>query len=124
MEIDQKGIGERIEVIRKRMGFTQQELARALGITQSAVSKYLNNRIPPADVLFRLAQLGKTTMEWILCGEKSYWYASEATAVREEEIAYDADLGLARQIARLPRPAREALVTLVHLLNQQTDNKL
>ncbi len=124
MEIDQKGIGERIEVIRKRMGFTQQELARALGITQSAVSKYLNNRIPPADVLFRLAQLGKTTMEWILCGEKSYWYASETVAVREEDVAYDADLGLARQIARLPRPAREALVTLVHLLNQQTDNKL
>ncbi len=119
MEIDQKRIGERIEAIRKELGFTQQELARALGVTQSAVSKYLNNRIPPADVLYRLAQLGKTTMEWILCGEKSYWYASETTAVQEEEVAYDADLGLARQIARLPQEARQALVTLIHLLNRQ-----
>ncbi len=120
MEIDQKRIGERIEAIRKELGFTQHELARALGVTQSAVSKYLNNRIPPADVLYRLAQLGKTTMEWILCGEKSYWYTPGATAVREAETAYDADLGLARQIARLPKEARQALVVLIHLLSQSS----
>ncbi len=108
-----KTIGQRIEAIRREKGLTQAEFARALGVSQSAVSKYLNNRLPPADVLLRMAQLGRTTMEWILTGEKAYWYAGK---VEEETVAYDADLSLARSISRLPQDARQALVTLIHRL--------
>jgi transcriptional regulator with XRE-family HTH domain len=107
-------IGQRIEAIRREQGLTQAEFARALGISQSAVSKYLNNRLPPADVLLRIARLGHTTMEWILTGEKEYLFA---TAVREEAAAYDADLSLARQISRLPQDARQALIILIHRLS-------
>lgn len=117
--IDRKHLGQRIEAIRKELGLTQAELAAALKVSQSAVSKYLTNRMPPADVLYRLAQLGKTTVEWILTGKKSYLYAQEGSRVQEEETTYDADLNLARQIARLPQEGRQALVTLIHLLSSR-----
>lgn len=120
--IDRKHLGQRIEAIRKELGFTQAELAVALKVSQSAISKYLTNRMPPADVLFRLAQLGKTTVEWILTGKKSYLYRHDATRVQEEKTTYDADLSLARQIARLPQEGRQALVTLIHLLTSKKGN--
>ncbi len=115
-ENSQKNLGQRIETIRLNLGLTQNELAKALNVSQSAVSKYLNNRMPPGDVLYRLAQLGKTTMEWIVTGKKSYLYGEEMLQVREDEVQYDADLNLAKQIAGLPHEARQALVTLIHLL--------
>ncbi len=112
-QLNLKSIRQRIEAIRRAQGLTQAEFARALGVSQSAISKYLNNRLPPADVLLRMAQLGRTTMEWILTGEKAYWYAGR---VEDETVAYDADLSLARAISRLPQDARQALVTLIHRL--------
>ena len=112
-QLNLKSIRQRIEAIRRAQGLTQAEFARALGVSQSAISKYLNNRLPPADVLLRMAQLGRTTMEWILTGEKAYWYAGR---VEDETAAYDADLSLARAISRLPQDARQALVTLIHRL--------
>ena len=113
--LDKKGIGQRIEAIRREQGLTQAEFARVLGVSQSAISKYLNNRLPPAEVLWRMARLGRTTMEWILSGQKDYWYAS---AVQEETAAYDADVHLARRIAALPQEARQALITLLRYLSK------
>ncbi len=112
--VEQDTIGQRIEAIRRELGFTQAEFAKALQVSQSAISKYLNNRLPPADVLLRMARLGRTTVEWILTGEKKYWFAS---AVQEESAQYDADLSLAKQISRLPQEARQAIITLIRQLN-------
>ncbi|NOX88319.1 MAG: helix-turn-helix transcriptional regulator [Calditrichaeota bacterium] len=116
--IDKKNIGKRIDTIRLQLGLTQQELAAALRISQSAISKYLNNRLPPADVLYRLAVLGQTTVEWILTGKKTYWYGSGAEQVREEDAVYDTDLTLARKISRLPEETRQAVITLIKTLSR------
>jgi len=116
-KIKKDSVGARIDAIRQELGLTQMEFARTLKVSQSAISKYLNNRLPPADVLLRIARLGRTTIEWILTGEKAYWYTS---AVREESATYDADVHLARQISRLPQEARQALITLIHYLNNET----
>ena len=104
----------RIDSIRRQKGWTQEELARLLGISQPAVSKYLRDRIPPATVLLRLARLGNTTVEWLLSGEKSYLY--EAYRVQEKTASYDADYSLAQKIAALPPALREAVETLVNFL--------
>ncbi len=114
--LDRKGIGQRIEAIRREQGLTQTEFARVLQVSQSTISKYLNNRLPSADVLLRIARLGQTTVEWILTGEKAYWFAP---AVHEETVPYDTDVLLARRIARLPQEARQALITLIRYLSEE-----
>ena len=80
-------------------------------ISQPAISKYLKERIPPADILLKLAQIGNTTIEWILTGQKNYYYNSD--------VHYDADLLLAKKIAGLPAEIRNAVITLVETLHAQ-----
>ncbi len=117
--ISAEEIRQRLLLIQSQNGLNQGQLAKYLNIGQSAVSKYLRGRIPPADVLYKMAQLGKTTMEWILHGEKSYFYASGNT-IHEPAVSYDvlpdADIRLARRIARLPARAQQVLRQLVDLL--------
>lgn len=115
--IKQKEIAQRIEAIRRQKGLTQAELAKALKVSQAAISKYLNERIPPAEVLLRLAQLGNTTVEWLLTGEKSYWFNQQAAQVEEPAATYDADLALAKKISALKPQARQLLISLIDLLS-------
>jgi transcriptional regulator with XRE-family HTH domain len=111
---DHKKIAERIELIRQQRKLTQQQLAGELGISQSAISKYLSERIPAPDVLLKLAGLGKTTIEWILTGEKSYFFEDSPSAVRERDgTFYDAERALAREIAGLPVDVRKAIHVLI-----------
>jgi len=116
--IKQKDIARRIETIQKQLGLTQAELARALKVSQAAISKYLNERIPPAEVLYRLAVLGQTTVEWLLTGRKNYLFSGQPVQVREPGADYDVDLTLARKISHLGPEARQALITLIDLLNK------
>jgi transcriptional regulator with XRE-family HTH domain len=115
--IDSAKICARLDGVRRRCGLSQEQLAARLGVSQPAISKYLKDRVPPADVLLKFAQLSQTTVEWLMCGEKSYLYGEQRVAtVREPETGYDSDLQLARDIARLPAEIREAIVMLVRKL--------
>ena len=113
-----KEIAGRISFIRRQNNLTQEQLAQELGISQPAVSKYLSERIPPADVLYNLAKLGKTTIEWILSGEKRYFYEDSQSSVKDNEAAYsaDADIILARKIALLPLEAKKTISEMIDLL--------
>ncbi len=118
IEISQiKEITDRINFIRRQNKLTQEQLAIELGISQPAVSKYLKERIPPADVLYNLATLGKTTIEWILSGKKQYFY-DEVDRVKDSDVSYsvDTDLILARKIALLPTDAKITISELIDLL--------
>jgi len=118
-EISQiKEIAGRISFIRRQNNLTQEQLAIELGISQPAVSKYLNERIPPAEVLFNLAKLGKTTIEWILSGEKRYFYEDHSDRVKDNEESYstDTDIILARKIALLPTDAKKTISDMIDLL--------
>ena len=112
-------ICSRVDLIRKQQGWRQEQMARALQISQPAISKYLKERIPPADILLKLAQIGNTTIEWILTGQKNYYYNSDAMQVNEPNVHYDADLLLAKKIAGLPAEIRNAVITLVETLHAQ-----
>ena len=119
IEISQiKEISNRINFIRRQNNLTQEQLAEELGISQPAVSKYLKERIPPADVLYNLAKLGKTTIEWILSGEKRYFYEEGSGRVKDSEEAYsaDADIVLAKKIALLPTEAKKTISEMIDLL--------
>lgn len=65
-----KEIGRRIRQIR---GFdmTQEEFAKLIGTTQTMVSKYEKGlSAPPIEVILRIAEVGNTTVDWILKGER------------------------------------------------------
>jgi transcriptional regulator with XRE-family HTH domain len=77
-------LAERIRFIMKQNNFTQKNFAENLGISQPAVSLYLRGRIPPADILFHIAQLGNTSVEWLLTGIRS----NETTNIVKEKKSY------------------------------------
>jgi len=70
MNINKKNAGRRIKKIRViNLDMNQKQFAKKLGITQPMVSKYEKGKIiPPAQILLKIAKLGKTTVEKILEG--------------------------------------------------------
>ncbi len=70
MNINKKNAGRRIKKIRViDLDWNQKQFAKKLGITQPMVSKYEKGEIiPPAQILLRIAKLGKTTVDQLLEG--------------------------------------------------------
>jgi len=67
-ELDKTAMGRRIRQIRLRADLRQWELARQLGTTQSAIHKYEHGVVPEPRRLIKLAQIGQTSIEWVLTG--------------------------------------------------------
>lgn len=66
---DPKAIGRRIREIR---GFDlkQAELAKALGVTQTQLSKYERGKsVPTVEMLLKLKHFSGKTIDWIVTGE-------------------------------------------------------
>jgi len=116
-----KNITERIDYIRRQNNLNQEQLAAQLHISQPAVSKYLKNRVPPADILLKLADLGSTTIEWILTGKKNHFYTAETLQVADPKSPYhiDSDIKLAQRIARLKPAARQVIKNLIDLVDNE-----
>ncbi len=72
MNINKKNAGRRIKKIRViDLDLNQKQFAKKLGITQPMISRYEKGEtVPPAQILLRIAKLGKTTMEKVLEGEE------------------------------------------------------
>ena len=62
------GIGERIRKIRGES--TQGEFAGRLGVQAPTISRYESGRIPDEEMLRKIADFGKTTIEWLLRGDQ------------------------------------------------------
>ena len=62
------GIGERIRKIRGEL--TQGEFAGRLGVQAPTISRYESGRIPDEEMLRRISNFGKTTIEWLLRGDQ------------------------------------------------------
>ena len=60
-------LGERIRTLRKRKGYSQEQLARRLHVTQGAVSQWEKNiTTPAADQLKSLAEIFEITVDNLL----------------------------------------------------------
>lgn len=113
-------IAGRIRWIMKQRGMSQKELADYLNISQPAISLYLQGRTPPADVLYRLAKLGNTTMEWILTG---YDRTEASQTIQEAAPVYGNREILLELWEKLPvRLQKDLLNFLKHLLEWQQEN--
>lgn len=114
--IDRLQVSKRIKEIMKTVGITQKGLADNLDISQPAVSLYLQGRIPPADVLLEIAQLGGTTVEWILTGTREP--SIQGLKVEEQRTLYGSEFALLELWKQLPDNIKPTMLKLLeHFAN-------
>ncbi len=59
--------GERFKELLAKSEYSQREIAQDIGVTESAISKYLSGeRIPNGDILLNLATALNTTTDYLL----------------------------------------------------------
>ena len=64
-------LGERIRDLRKKFGYSQQQLANKMHLTQGAISQWENNiTVPAADQLLSLSQVFGITVDELLKQEE------------------------------------------------------
>ncbi|MFY9268533.1 MAG: helix-turn-helix transcriptional regulator [Candidatus Manganitrophaceae bacterium] len=69
-KISPEKVGERIRLVRGNR--TQTEFAKALGVKkQNYISRYERGRIPAPDLLVRIAEMGKVSIDWLLTGKRA-----------------------------------------------------
>ncbi|MBQ8374866.1 MAG: helix-turn-helix transcriptional regulator [Clostridia bacterium] len=97
-------IGERIAVLLKNEGLSQKELAQLVGITESALSRYIKGeRQPKLEVIANLATALNTTSDYLISGN-------------EEETSFN---NLSRLIARGTKTlTQEEKMKLMRLLTK------
>jgi len=109
MEIDQTKVSKRIFEIMHKLSLNQNQIADLLKITQPAVSKYLNDRIPPAAILFAIAQISGRSIEWLLTGESK----NLSYKVAEPGVIYNGRINLEDKLSLLPKEIYTHIESLV-----------
>lgn len=65
--VSKSQVGQRIRTIRGEMN--QTDFAKTIGVRkQNYVSRYEHGRIPNPELLVRIANYGKVTVDWLLTG--------------------------------------------------------
>ncbi|NIR67157.1 MAG: hypothetical protein GWN00_34490 [Aliifodinibius sp.] len=97
-------------------------MAGLLDISQPAVSTYLQGRIPPPEVLLKIAELGSTTVEWILTGRDAS--AQSPHRVRERQPVYGNESVLVSLWKKLPEKIQRDVLNLLRHLAETIDYKV
>lgn len=78
-------IGNRIKLIRKKMGMTMVEFAEEIGTLHGIVSRYESNHVKPSlDKMIKISKLGNVTLEWLIFGGSTLNYGQRIKAIREK----------------------------------------
>ena len=64
------GIADRIGEVRKKLNLSQEEFGKLIGVRKSTISRYESGTIPGNENLRIIAELGNTTIEWLLRGDQ------------------------------------------------------
>lgn len=79
--------GERLKMALEEAGYTRNQAAEKLELSQSSLSNYiLKNRIPDATILLNISELLGVSMEWLLTGDVSRKYLSAIPLDKPEKI--------------------------------------
>lgn len=93
--------GENLKILRKRRGFSQEELAARLHVVRQTISKWEKNlSVPDSDTLIRLAEILEVSVSELL-GAK----------IENENVTSDA----AEQLSRINEQL--AIKTVVHVVS-------
>lgn len=70
-------VGQRIRMIRGKT--TQTDFAKVLGVyKQNYISRYERGRVPSPDLLIKIADHGRVSLDWLLTGKGGKKYRFEA----------------------------------------------
>ena len=104
---------KRLKELRKEKGMTQDEVAHALGVGRTTYQGYETGKIvPPADRMFRIADLFAVPIEWLIGGTEY----RDPNANRNPDMIYQLSLF----IAWLEQSERPRLVDGVELTEDQS----
>ena len=91
-----KEIGERLRSLRLDAGFTQVQLAAAVGIQQSRVNRYESGQSTPQPELFiKLADLYDVSMDYLYCRTDDPHgknYENQPTVKPPKKVVSEADM--------------------------------
>jgi transcriptional regulator with XRE-family HTH domain len=78
--------GDRLKKLRTDLELSQQQLAKALGVSQRAISslEQIPDRLPSADTLRKLAAYFQVDAEWLVTGKGQQTPISTLTAEESE----------------------------------------
>lgn len=109
--VDSKKIGQLIQEKRKALGYTQQQLAELVGVTNKAVSKWETGEGLPDISLFPvLAEVLDVSVDWLLRGDMTDdALANRGKEALSEDGAVLARYQLARQIEKFKKGCLAAL---------------
>lgn len=106
-----EAISKRINKIMFDLGINQKQLAKILNITQPAVSKYLQGRVPPPKILLQLSILSGMSIEWILTGKTGA--PSRSDMVSDQSEQYYTKKTIEEKFSMLPSTIQNNIETLI-----------
>ena len=111
-------LGERIRTLRKRKGYSQEQLARKLHVTQRAVSQWEKNiTTPAADQLKSLSEIFEITVDSLLDETEQETKQAQRNHLRTEEARI-----LAQGVDRMPEADRKRAIEIMTMVfNQYKD---
>ena len=111
-------IGQRIAALRKNVGMSQAELARALGVSPSAVGMYEQGRREPSAAGFvALAQVFGVTTDYLLTGKPLQSGDTDVMTQLVGQLVDSADLRLAQRKDR-PFTRQELALLFTAMLSE------
>lgn len=110
--------GPRLKQILKIRGLSQKKVSEILGISPSAMTNYINGRIPEPRILHQIAQLCNVSMEWLLTGkERTYADINKTTEMAAESTPiYKEATDIVKKIESLPPEKQKAIYQLIDSL--------
>ena len=101
-KFDEKALIQRIKLIRTKFAGQRgkSSFARALDISPSTYNYYENDRIPPIDLLLKMAQITDCDLDWLLTGkeQKNDFSGPNSGLLKMVDGLLNSDPGLAQPV--------------------------
>lgn len=109
-------IANRLQKLRKEKGYSQEQLAEALGISRQAISKWERaESSPDTDNLICLAKLYGVSLDELLSTDETIEEIIENTEIAEEEIVTTFEVEIPRIKKELTK--KEKIIELLQVIN-------
>ncbi|WP_341836415.1 helix-turn-helix transcriptional regulator [Chitinophaga pollutisoli] len=109
-------LGTRILELRKGKGWSQTELADAVGVSYAQIGRYeTKDAQPPAEVLKNIADALDTTVDFLLNGNNS---DRASAALQDAEL-----IRYFKEIENMPQEDKQALVRVIAAFIRDTKTK-
>ena len=107
--MEKGNISERIQLLRKQKGLSQNELAEKVNISKAQMSRYISKNVqPPADILKNLADVLGVSVDFLLSGD------TDQKAI--ENLSHVEVLQQYKEVDNLPEEERKTIIKVISAL--------